>query len=541
MIKKGIVLLVCCLLFISFLPVSVHAEASTYFVLDSGCTLITYSRTGTSSSVGYIRFDLNPSNASEVRNVILYNENTGFRFYSVSLSQISARFSSGSASSAPDGCEVWGGYNTNNNTLVNGYYVRDNQSYSGNLPYTFSVPVVNVSSTNDKEAAVYYTFGEGAQGPVEPINWGILRDVRYDSAVAGSGFSAFRNVDFIRWNNTIDANNNDISECQVEIQAVPGNWTGTTKEDLLTKGVDAFTIGGAYPPVTLGTVSASVGTFSISWQGVIDQIGWPFDSLYAKLEGTQWLKNGWYYQIRLRGSDGYIGSWQTVYNLTSGSATGSENIINNNEFNSTTNSYLQTITQINNQETVTITYNDTDITIENPYANPEPEGGTNLWDVLKQLVNGLFQLLAKIGQMVGDLLSGLIDLIQNLVTPPDDYTGLQNEININIDDYIRKKQPALHEFNEGLIEIRSEFTTIRNNASEGYCVLRWDPVYLDLRDIGGSRQLLIEGGTHDFGATFNKFITEFGFEYEDYKTLVSAVIYILLIWYTNGKIMRFFH
>ena len=82
------------------------------------------------------------------------------------------------------------------------------------------------------DEAYYYTYGAGSVDPVEPVNFGDLIIDGYSTDVAGQGEASINNIDHIKWNGYVDSNGNDISNCKVRLQIIPGQYTGTSKNDL---------------------------------------------------------------------------------------------------------------------------------------------------------------------------------------------------------------------------------------------------------------------------------------------------------------------
>lgn len=451
---KNILKYICFIcLFIYLFPISVFG-ASTYYILESG---VCFDQNANGNSRNYAIVN------KDVRVICLGNSGgiNGRVYYVCDES-----FKRSSSSSA---CPTSA---TSNASVRQNYYyfsfpVTDISVLNDEIPVIY---VDNVSST---DTAIYYTYGEGSLGPVpEPINWGILKNVSYDTRIAGNGTASNHNIDYINWDNLLDANGNDISECTVEIQVVPGGWTGADKQTLLAQKLQDFTHS-SYNPVTLASVDASVGRFSISWQGVVNELGWGFDDLYAKFENEIWRLNGWYYQVRLLAPDGYIGSWQTVYTPLSTSAAGSQVTVNSNEYNQSLYNYLTEISQVNNQSTINLNINNYEYNIQNPdniytpvpSSSPEPSEGFDDTNILNAIRNGVSNILNALGHLPESIVSGFNDTLVNLTefsyvdNLPDD-EELNTQIGkITENTYVGDLIRALYDIQTAFESHRGEVTT----------------------------------------------------------------------------------
>lgn len=415
--------------------------------------------------------------------------------------------------------------NNNASTTNSGYYF-------GTL-YTGALEVIAPTYTVDTSQslydwAIYYTFGEGAVEPEPtpvPIIWGLVRDPEYSTRIAGNGYAAKRNIDYLSWNNEVDSNGNDISECTINIKAVLGSWSGTTQEDLLNKSYNDFNIG-SYSAINLGSVPASSGMFSVSWQRIINEAGWNFDSLYSHFEDNIFLKQGWYYQLQLVDPDGGTHQWQTLYTPLSSSAKSSETIINHNSFDQDIYQIYEELTQINNNTSITINIEDTDYTVQNPDNGDEPQEGVDLWDILKQMLNGIFQIIKNIAALPGKFL----EMIQQLITPPQQ---ISEEINTNFNnnmDVLEESQPGLVESMNAVEDLQDTLNE-SVNSFDGVpeCVFTWDAVTLDLSAFNAGNVTFIAAGSFDFAASFMQMINGFGMTYSEYQFYVSAIIYAWIL------------
>ena len=509
-----------------FFPVCVHADQS---YVEIGSSYAWGERT--SNTTGTTDYAFLGLSDGTMRAVFYTINNDANRIYGgwiyKNTDNIIRKYSlAGWVSSAPSSY----GQNFNNVNFNNEnykYYISSTYLFILNYTkysYNFNVPVLNFDHVLSFQELYDLTYGVPEPTP-EPINWGLLRDVEYSTRIAGNGSAAIRNVDYLKWDTVADANGNDISECEVEIQAVPGNFSGSTYENLLNQTYQNFNIGN-YGAVNLGTLPASSGTFSVSWSYILNHLGWSMDSLYAHFENELWLKTGWYYQIRLIGSDDYIGQWQTMYTPLSQGAAASETVINQNSFNMNIYQVYEKLTQINNNTSITINIEDTDYTVQNPDDGDEPQDGTDLWDILKQMLNGIFQIVKNIAALPGKL----FDMIRSLFIMPDAY-NFGDQLDSEINSYIENNQPGLLAIQEGTADIREtlEDTAPAGSGQYPQCIFTWDAVQLDLSAFNAGTVTFFAAGSFDFTAAFIQMIEGFGMSYSDYQFYVSAVIYLWLV------------
>ena len=543
MTRKIFKLLVLVSICTCFFPVFITVNAlGTYYVINNSCELWAHSYSSSSpTNENYVYGKL--AQGSDVRGVILNTNEDGtsskhrlmlvsendFRYTLDTSNTVST---CGNTLKSPD-----------NNIVVDNvryYYASSNNKrfYSGNI-YESPFPVITLNyvpanATEWATEAVYYTFGEGSVEPVEPVNWGLLRDVTYQSRIAGQGSASIRNVDYLNWDPVSDANGNDISECEVEIQACYGKFTANDLTGLFELDYQDIVIEDS---VSLATLPASQGTFSISWGAVIDELnGWDYQSLYAHSVNNQIQKNGWYYQIRLIGSDNTLGQWQTMYTPLSQSAQASEMILNQNSYNMSVYQIYEQLTQINNQVSITVDFNGTEYVVQNPDDGDEPQEGVDYWDILRQMLNGIVQIVGNIQKLPERLFAK----IEELFTPQELDDTFHQEFTEQYEDYMASEQTTIYDFLDGVEALEPYIESLAPGDTGAHaCILTWEDVTLDLTSFGAGEVTFIQGGTFSLTNAFLDVIHAFGLTYEDYEFLASAVIYLWLCVFIWHKFIHF--
>lgn len=445
------------LVFLLF-PFRVFADNPTYTVVSGDCFLAADGYGGFSN---YHYFVTIRNNSSEVRLVCLGNTSI-VNIYLVSENPFQYEIHNGVSS-----CSV---ISLNNADSYRGYYFSNTVSfYTERYSPVDGVYVVNAS--RDIDNALYYSFGNGAVEPEPPApSYGQLIDVSFGTSIAGSGDASGNNLDRIEWNTLKDSNDNDLpSGSTVSIRAVPGKYTGTNKENLLTKLYTDFVLDTANATV-LDTVSAYAGSYQTTWRNVANHFTWPFASVTSCLQGeSYWYKNGWIYQVRLN-IDDYHSEWMTIYNATSSGVKNSETIINNTSITAISES----VNNINNINQTTNNYyvsNSSDTTNNYYYygspVNPDYSGND---------VSGLFPSISEILNAIRNLPSAIGQLLHNLF---DDLFGIDWEY----DDFEQQKQYVIANsgaFGECIGHLDELKTLIMSyNTATGLAIIQWGDVVID--------------------------------------------------------------
>lgn len=384
-------------LLVFLFPINVHADISTtYFITPLTRTDGTVGNTYLYQSLG----------VAESRTVLFTNNGTP-RFYVVSaVSGLGVSWGVGNSGSygeiastfVSDGVTYYGLTNTGNNARnVASAFIN-----SGTYPV--------IDDVSSLENAVYYTYGEGAIDPVEPISWGDLLDVKFNTSIAGSGSAATNNIDQITWNPTQDSNGNDLTaEQRVEIKAIAGNYTASSRNGLFGLGATDFDYNSGIEHL-IGNVAANRGEFSIEWSEVIEELneGSISDFLNIRKSDDVWLKSGWIYQYRFVAED-YTGDWHTIYNGTSAGVQNSLNIEQSTQINTNLINTIIEINTLNNSEYQNWMINNTVINMENSdgQETTDKPWWAYLLEAIVSLIDGMLSFL---GNLIGDLISAIIDL-----------------------------------------------------------------------------------------------------------------------------------
>lgn len=344
----------------------------------------------------------------------IYNANECY-FYWINTSQRSLKTSTDVRSTiirkgsnyykylVSDSTFIYYNYNTDNSCSVsatgsnastityNGqtYYFSwfQDSSYDNTAP----VNVIGASDSYD-QMAIYYTYGDGAIGPEPGINWGKPALVEYSTKIAGSGTASGNNIDRISWDPDLDSNTNLLpSTAKIQIRAIPGEYTGITRQDLLTKTYTDLVLNYT-DATTLVTLPVSVGRYETKWVDVANQLSLPFASVQSIIQGNDYFyKTGWIYQIRLIIEDEeYESDWINIYTATGSGVQESEVIVNSDDM---TQELIQNILVINTlNENTTTNWMIQDITINmNEYTEPG-EGDKPWWAYLLEAILSVFNI-----------------------------------------------------------------------------------------------------------------------------------------------------
>lgn len=498
------------LIFMSF-PLRVFADSptGTYVVLD-GCLI--YSLTnGNYNYYGSITYN---SNTSEMRAVVLNHGS------SIALFIVSAHDFRYKNNNKDNSCAV----GNSTPTLTDGYYVaRAGQSNYGS-GFTGNVPIVD--DTVNFNNAVKYTFGDGAVAPDAEIpDYGDLILNGYKTNIAGSGNAAVNNKDTISWE-PVDTNGNDITNCQVTIRAVPGQYSAESKASLLEKSYSDFVLN-TLNATQLGTYPAREQSHAFTWGNVISVLNLPFLSISSMIKRDEtWIKNGWIYQIRLEDEENnYIGEWQTVYTGTAAGVKNDLTIINSTTLNQ---DLINVITSINNRNEVTNNWTIINIIIvPNPDPTPTPEPGTDPGSDS----NWLSALLQAIVDLISGILSFLGGIVQSII---DGILGL-----FSFDDF-------------ELYDILSLFNDEVNQQNLiGQTYFFWDQVIETAKSMRSQDPIINWPGITIMGVdlipaaayNLNDYVSQLGLT--DLHNLVYTVtdgsIAICLLWLIHKKIMAVLH
>ena len=448
---------VLCLLCGFFVPVRVNAESSYLSYSANDCISV---KSGSYQGSSF-NFHFN-SNVNGRFVIIKGSANSG-------LSDTTIYFVSdvyGNASINRDNCSV---PSSNLISLNNYYYFTIFLSDYGLQEYIDAPVYVRDTSIGSKEQnAIYYTYGEGAVDPPPPApDYGDLADVRFNTDIAGSGTAAVNNIDHIKWNPENDSNGITFDGTErVEVQAIPGNYTASSKNALLSLGVTDFDYNSGSEHL-LAELPVTNGEYTVSWSHVIEQLnaGSISDFLGIRKSSDTWLKSGWIYQIRLVVGD-YVSPWQTIYNATSSGVENSLTVENSTEINMDLINVIQSINTLNSSQYESWTINNITINMEN--SDGQQTTDKPWWAyLLEAIVKAFGDILAVLGNLIGDLMDAITDLFKPAEFTINEYNDFKVEI----------KQ------NSGLFGQAIDFTNDLKNTFMGVQyeepILHWQGITLD--------------------------------------------------------------
>lgn len=399
--KTSIILVLVCSLLIN--PFIVFADSATYYEYSAGSCLILKS----SSSSYYMYFNAD----QDMR--LVRGSYGGVYLVSDKLTH----YNSKSMQSSSDSC-----YSTTPNTLST--YSYNGLTYYG---YTFGAPssaTLNIdipyfSDITTMSRAIYYTYGDGAISPVEPVVMGDLVTGFYTQfATRGNNIDSIRamrsNKDTITWD-TVDSDGNDISGILwvVDVRAVPTVYSSTSKNSLLSQSVQDIILGTDRFDIT--SISASQGQFSITWGDLVDNYLQNYgilQNIFAQLNESEWIQKGWIYQVRLRSLSEdrpYEGQWQTVYNTTSSAPSDAQTIMNYYYYTNGNGLNPGVVNSIQNINTTNNTTNNWYVDDQEIDTDPDHSWIEKLIEALVSLVQSILDFFKGIFDGLVDLLLGLLD------------------------------------------------------------------------------------------------------------------------------------
>ncbi len=451
--KKRLVttITVLCLLCGFFVPITVHAESATYFVMNANECYPNISK----ASGNYYSQHVNV----ECRSVILGNTK-----YIV----CNQRFNLGSISgTSPNSCDP-DAFPVNSTTSYNGktYWVSY-LNYVDTSKNPYNIPVFNETPSFNR--AVYYTYGEGAVDPPPPApDYGNLTDVRFNTDIAGSGSAAVNNIDHIKWNPENDSNGITFDGTErVQIKAIAGNYTSNSRNGILGLGATDFDYNSGEEHM-LAEYPVTRGYYDVSWSHVITQLnaGSISDFLNIRLKGDDiWLKSGWIYQIRLVAGD-YNSEWQTIYNATSSGVQNSLTVENSTELNVELVNVIQSINTMNSSQNENWTINNITINMDN--SDGQQTTQKPWWAyLLEAIVKAFGDILSFLGNLIGDLM----DAITNLFKPAEFTINEYNDFKIEI----KQNSGLFGQAFDFITDLKSTFTGVQYQEP----ILHWQGITFD--------------------------------------------------------------
>ena len=355
--------------------------------------------------------------------------------------------------------EAYGNFNVScpagtfgNTALVNGYYMQNAVLASDYLSNFSDTPIFSVENNDVNGTAIYYTFGGGAVDPVEPVIWGLVDVKGYQTNVAGQGQAAINNVDVISWNNVSDTNGNDITNGNVRIRIIPGQYKSATKNNLIQQLYTDFILDIVH--ATDGNVFPVIdGSASFKWSDIINTLNLPFPSFYSILnENDAWIKRGWIYEIRLEVDD-YIGEWQPIYSSTSSGVENDLQIVNTTVITQETITTIQSINSINNTTNIWI-INGQPVDPNSKQEPPKDENDKPWWVYLLEMINNTLGIQ---NEYINEGTDESIEEVNN-------FEGDHTELNNTVQEYHDVENNLVIDMNNNLEQIEVDSDLIQNNS-----------------------------------------------------------------------------
>lgn len=404
-----------------FFHVPVFAD-SAYTIVPNGTSYV---------SIGNTSSSWRNSNNSEVRSVLLYsvapNDNSSILYvFSTINSNGNIYLKRGSNSNQ---------YSTNISFVNNNeqYYYAEvlGSGYSfirslfNDYYNNFGNSCYQVNDPSNEILAFSYCFGEYSS---DTPSWGYVAGTQYNTRINGSRDHIGQNIDRIVWLTDVDSKGNELPvDARVQIRAIPGMYTGSSKQDVLTKTYTDFILDNTNA-VQLVDLVLDVGKYEIMWEEVANKLSIPFSSVQSVIQGSDYFyKMGWIYQIRLQVDD-YFSEWQTVNTATSSGASESQTIVDSEEMTQDLIDVILTINMLNQSETTNWTINDYTISMDT-YNEPS-SGQKPWWAYLLEAILSVFDVDGDSQQVINNTNTLNIDFSDKL----NEYNQIEDQQIQNLDD-----------------------------------------------------------------------------------------------------------
>ena len=345
--KKGIIIsLILSLALCLIMPFNIiFSDGPTYYICPSTTEIFPIN-----NGYNFPKWYSSSSNTDEVR-VVYFMQGTSYALndyiYVVSKTQ-NQSITFLNSSSGGFSISTRTAYTYNNETYYVGYE-QYNSSSEGNVFQYYPQNYPYISNTNGSNTlAIRYTYGDLAVG--ESVDYGDL-NISYSTHIAGMGNASLQNKDVLNWD-IISSNGINISSGALELRLVPGKYTASSKQSLLSLLYNDFVIdiANAY---YLTSIPISNTSFEMTWEEIIEHLDYSFLPSFLSIQfiDDEWIKSGWVWQYRIMIDGEYLDeNYKTIYTSTSSGVQNSENIVNNN-YNQTLQQTITNINTINNNTT----------------------------------------------------------------------------------------------------------------------------------------------------------------------------------------------
>lgn len=414
--KKIVILSLISLLLLPLANFNIKAEG-TYINIDANnCTDVgQYQRTRSGTTKTFYTTVI----SSAPTRFLVFKYNNNFRYYLWSDKNFKYYIRTDESYS----CNISASMNSSS---YNGKYYE----YDGGISNWNSDTLSNITYENVIELdhlpnyieAYEYAYGQYAEDPTTPINYGQIDNLKYYSNLLTSNPAG--NVDTIYWNGYQDTNGNDITGLKIEIKAESGYFTAQDRPSLLQETF-ANWIRDNKPSVTIYKGTTLQEKVAVEWQTVANKfkqntetLGQFFWSIFAK-EGW-YYQYGWRYYARLLDeNEDPISEWQELIQATSYTPQATETLTDDEPL---TPDDVDTINDINNQNNTTNNwYVNNTVINNNEYNNTYQQNIIeNIYNILQGTPDGNNQQLATDTQ----------NTVDNAIDTENDYTNqLQNQLN----------------------------------------------------------------------------------------------------------------
>lgn len=313
--------------------------------------------------------------------------------------------------------------------LASGYNVQRIRSYiyyDTNVHYdAYSNPSALNNFNSNTEADNYYT---SLISNNLNISYGYVAGTQYNTRINGSRDHVGQNIDRIVWLTDVDSKGNELPvDARVQIRAIPGMYTGSSKQDVLTKTYTDFILDNTNA-VQLVDLVLDVGKYEIMWEEVANKLSIPFSSVQSIIQGSDYFyKMGWIYQIRLQVDD-YFSDWQTVNTATSSGASESQTIVDSEEMSQNLIDVILTINTLN--ESVNTNWTINNYTISMDTYNEPSTGQKPWWAYLLEAILSVFDVDGDSQQVINNTNTLNVDFNDKL----NEYNQIEDQQIQNLDD-----------------------------------------------------------------------------------------------------------